>query len=159
MNITYLLLGGNLGDPGQNLARARELIHERVGKLLQESSLYRTAAWGKTDQPDFLNQVVAVETELDPHRLLHELLAIEAEMGRKRTTLNAPRIIDLDILYYNDEKFHTEGLTIPHPFISRRRFVLVPLNELAPFFTDPSTRLTVAEMLDQCPDTLDVKRI
>ena len=159
MNICYLLLGSNLEDPGRQLSIARKKLRQQAGKILRKSSLYQTAAWGKTDQPDFLNQVVEMETQLSPRGLLETLLAIEAEMGRLRTTLNAPRIIDIDILYYNNIVLHEDGLSIPHRSISERRFVLVPLTELEPGMVHPVSGLTNAEMLARCPDPLDVKRI
>ena len=97
----YLLLGSNIGASEQHLRKAVQLIEKKIGAVLRSSSLYRTAAWGKTDQPDFINQVIICETSLEPSASMHRILAIEEEMGRVRTQKNAPRIIDIDILPYS----------------------------------------------------------
>lgn len=157
--MSYLLLGSNLEDPAEQLRIARKEIRSQAGKIIRKSALYQTAAWGNIQQPDFLNQVVEIETMLSARELLQQLLQIEAGMGRIRTVKNAPRVIDLDILYFNNEVIQEEGLTIPHKFIAGRRFVLVPLEEIAPGFQHPVTALTTTEMLARCPDPLDVKRI
>ncbi|MEO7523317.1 MAG: 2-amino-4-hydroxy-6-hydroxymethyldihydropteridine diphosphokinase [Ferruginibacter sp.] len=159
MNKTYLLLGSNLGNSRHQLTTARNHIQKYVGTILKQSALYNTAAWGLRDQPDFINQVVVVETSLAALGCLHEILAIEKKMGRIRTLKNAPRVIDIDILFFNRLIMHTQMLTIPHPFIQERRFVLVPLNELSPRFIHPVFNKTVSWLLKQCPDELDVKKI
>jgi 2-amino-4-hydroxy-6-hydroxymethyldihydropteridine diphosphokinase len=159
MNKTYLLTGGNEGDRYLNLQQARANIELICGQLLLISSLYETAAWGKTDQPDFLNQVLLVNTVLSPRSLLDAIFSIEEKGGRKRTVKNAPRTIDIDILFYNRLVLEESGLTIPHPRIAERRFVLEPLNEISPEFVHPVFGKTIHELLLECNDELAVKKI
>jgi len=125
---------------------------------LQHSSLYETAAWGLEDQPDFLNQVLLVETAQKPRELLETLLDIEQELGRIRQQKNGPRTIDLDILLYNDDVIHEPGLQIPHPRMASRRFVLAPLAEIAGELIHPITSKTIRQMLDECTDPLPVNK-
>lgn len=155
----YLLLGSNLGNSVATMALAKKRIAEKLGPVRRMSSLYQTAAWGKTDQPDFINQVIIIDTQLPASRCMQIILDIEKDMGRVRSEKNAARVIDIDILYYDKSVISMPGLEIPHPRISLRRFVLVPLNELSPRFTDPVTGQSVHEMLLNCPDKLDVKKI
>jgi 2-amino-4-hydroxy-6-hydroxymethyldihydropteridine diphosphokinase len=114
---------------------------------VRESPIYVTPPWGYTDQPDFLNQVIEVDTLLHPIPLLHKLKKIETEMGRETTFRNGPRIIDLDILFYGQEVYEGENLQIPHPRLQDRAFVLVPLNDIAPDFVHPVLNQSVHEML------------
>ena len=158
MNKTYLLLGSNMGNSQQQLTIAIKNITLQIGKVNRKSKLYATAAWGNTNQPDFLNQVVIVETKLDALQTIDIILSIEKQMGRVRTTKNAPRIIDIDILFFNKEIIDEKHLTIPHPQIENRRFVLIPLNELSPNFTHPISHKTIHLLLKDCADTLDVKK-
>ncbi|MDP4265109.1 MAG: 2-amino-4-hydroxy-6-hydroxymethyldihydropteridine diphosphokinase [Bacteroidota bacterium] len=159
MNIAYLLTGGNLGDREQNLADARQWIEAGCGKIIRASSLYETAAWGKTDQPDFLNQALKIETMLDANQLIRSVLETEKKMGRTRKEKYGSRIIDIDILLFNDEVYSGPFLTIPHPEIQNRRFVLVPLTEIAAGVLHPVLKKTIAQLLQDCPDTLPVKKI
>ena len=159
MNKTYLLLGSNMGNSRYQLAIAQKNIKKSIGKIIRQSNLYQTAAWGKTDQPDFINQVVVVETKLTAAETMNTILSIEKNMGRIRTSKNAPRIIDIDILFFNKDIIKTKMLTVPHPFIQERRFVLVPLNELSSRFIHPVVGKTVSQLLKDCPDKLDVKKI
>ena len=158
MNKTYLLLGSNMGNSQQQLSIAIKNITEQVGTVTRQSSLYTTAAWGNTSQPDFLNQVIVVSTELTALQTINIVLSIENKMGRVRTTKNAPRIIDIDILFFNKEIITQKILTVPHPEIENRRFVLIPLNELSPSFTHPINKKTIHQLLADCTDTLDVKK-
>jgi len=158
MNKVYLLTGGNTGNRTQNLARAKELIGKLVGSVQRASALYETAAWGNTDQANFLNQVLVVHTVLEAPALMQEVLQIEKKMGRARTVKNAPRNIDIDILFYNKEIYQQPELVIPHPQIQHRRFVLTPLNELSPGFVHPQLQKTVHQLLLACNDMLDVKK-
>ncbi len=153
----YLLTGGNVGDSLRTLQKANGLIHERVGPIIKSSSVYKTAAWGKTDQDDFLNQVLEVETSLSPEELMDTLLEIEMDLGRKRLEKYGPRIIDLDILFYNELVLESERLIIPHPQIQFRRFVLQPLKELEPELFHPVLKKSIGELLKDCPDLLEVK--
>ena len=113
MNRAYLLTGGNLGNREDNLAKARELINGQCGIIITASSLYETAAWGKTDQPAFLNQALAVDTLLTAPQLLRRILKLEKQMGRVRKEKYGPRIIDIDILLFNEEKHDYKFLTLP----------------------------------------------
>jgi 2-amino-4-hydroxy-6-hydroxymethyldihydropteridine diphosphokinase len=159
MNKAYLLTGGNEGDRYLNMQQARTNIEHICGQLLQVSSLYETAPWGKTDQADFLNQVLLVETKLNPRELLNAVFQIEAKGGRIRTIKNAPRTIDIDILFYNQLILEEPGLSIPHPRIAYRRFVLEPLNEISPGFEHPVLKKTIHQLLLECTDELAVKKI
>lgn len=159
MESVYLLLGSNLHDPKKQIALAEKKISRQIGKIERKSSLYQTAAWGLHDQPDFINRILICKTTLAPHEALSILLSIEKEMGRKRGQKNEPRIIDIDILLYGTTIINTDDLQIPHPRIPVRRFVLIPLNELSPDFRHPVLRKKISELLIECDDSLDVKRI
>jgi 2-amino-4-hydroxy-6-hydroxymethyldihydropteridine diphosphokinase len=159
MNISYLLIGGNEGDRRLHLATARAGITTAGGRILLASSLYETAAWGKTDQADFLNQALEVSTVQDAPQWLATLLAIEEKMGRRRLEKYGSRIIDIDILFFNNSIIRDERLTIPHPEIQYRRFALAPMEEIAPFYTHPVLNRTVRELLADCSDPLTVKKV
>jgi 2-amino-4-hydroxy-6-hydroxymethyldihydropteridine diphosphokinase len=159
MNISYLLIGGNQGDREAMLAEARTLISAAAGKIRKASSLYETAPWGKSDQGWFLNQALQVEMEADPVTLLKTLLQIEEKMGRKRAEKYGSRRIDIDILFFNDAILRRPELVIPHPEIANRRFVLEPLNEIAPDYLHPVLHRSVRELLVSCTDPLEVKKI
>jgi len=142
----FLALGTNLGDREANLSKAKDSLTPQV-TVRQESSIYVTPPWGYTDQPEFLNQVIEVQTALEPLPLLQTLKQIENEMGRVKTFRNGPRLIDLDILFYGERIIDLEGLQIPHPRLHLRAFVLVPLNELAPDFIHPVLGESVSALL------------
>lgn len=156
MKAAYLLIGGNIGDRLGFMAAAKEKMKQKGIEVTKQSSIYETAAWGITDQPSFLNQVLEIATSLTPEKLLIELLSIEQELGRIRAEKNGARTIDIDILYFESQIIQTPGLSIPHERIPIRRFVLVPLKELIPNFIDPKTNKSIVEMLNDCPDTLEV---
>ena len=158
MNTAYLLTGGNMGDREKNLAAARELIHKNCGPIMLTSSVYETAAWGKTDQPSFLNQALLIHTSLDADRLMQCILELEEKMGRVREKKFGPRIIDIDILLFNQDIISTAIVKIPHPELQNRRFVLTPLVEIAPSMIHPALKKTIKELLNECPDTLPVKK-
>ena len=158
MNTVYLLLGSNMGDSEQMLTVAINMIEKNIGKLTKSSSIYRTAAWGNEDQPDFLNQIIIISSSLSSSNILKEMFGIEKEMGRVRTTKNAARVIDIDMLFFNDEIIQTETLTVPHPQIQNRRFVLVPLAEISPDFQHPLLKKSSLELLSICSDKLNVQK-
>ena len=159
MNSAYLITGGNIGNRQEELNYAARLIQERCGTIIDRSSLYETAAWGKTDQESFLNQALVLETTLNARDLLNEILYIENLMGRDRVEKYGPRIIDIDIIFFNHQVIRENGLIIPHPEMAKRRFVLEPLNQVIPAYIHPIYYKTVSELLDQCDDSLPVKKI
>jgi 2-amino-4-hydroxy-6-hydroxymethyldihydropteridine diphosphokinase len=159
MNKLYLLLGSNMGNSRQKLLQAQNHIAKKIGTIMRHSALYQTAAWGKTNQPDFLNQVIVVETSLTAAATMQAILSIEHKMGRIRTQKNSPRIIDIDILFFNKAIIDEPGLTIPHPQLQGRRFVLIPLNELSANFIHPVYKKTIHHLLRVCTDKLAVKKI
>ena len=159
MNTVYFLLGSNLGNSKEQLLLAIENIEKYIGPIIKLSSLYSTAAWGNNKQPDFLNQVIIVQTLLAPQIVLNEILAIEEKMGRVRTVKNAARIIDIDILFFNSEIIKVKDLIIPHPEIQNRRFVLIPLVEIADLILHPILKKNAQELLNICTDNLNVQKI
>ncbi len=133
MTLAYVALGSNLGDSRQQVLDAMQLLGDLPGtRLLRRSALYRTPPWGVLDQPYFVNAAVALDTRLSPRQLLHELLAIERGAGRVRGERNGPRTLDLDLLHVDGEHFEDTRLTLPHPRMHQRAFVLLPLNDVAP---------------------------
>jgi 2-amino-4-hydroxy-6-hydroxymethyldihydropteridine diphosphokinase len=158
MNRSYLLIGGNEGDRIAQLATARAHISAAAGILKQTSALYETAPWGKSDQPWFLNQALELETAQDASSLLGLLLGIEEKMGRRRSEKYGARLIDIDILFFNDTIIREPGLVIPHPEMASRRFVLAPLEEIASGHIHPVLGRSVRELLLACTDPLEVKR-
>ena len=155
----YLLLGSNLGNKENNLGTARNHISSSVGTIIKISSIYNSEAWGFTDQPAFLNQVLQVETSLNPQQLLREILNIEILMSRIRTNKWRERTIDIDILYYEDLVINDEALTIPHQEIPNRRFTLIPLCEIAPKEIHPILNISNSDILEKTADVLGVEKI
>lgn len=150
----YLLLGTNLGDRRAHLHRACALIETRCGVLKDCSQVWRTAAWGIENQPDFLNLAVALETTLPADALLKALLAIELEIGRVRRIKWASRLIDIDILLYGDHIIDRPHLKVPHPFMTQRNFALGPLSDLAGTLCHPLCGRTIDQLYRDCPDPL-----
>lgn len=159
MNIAYLGLGSNLGDRKTYLEEASALITEQAGKILLSSSVYETAAWGSGDQPDYLNQVIQIQTELFPLTLLKSILSIEKALGRERKQKWGNRTIDIDLLFYQDYYFQTPQLILPHPWLHERKFVLTPLAEIAPGLIHPAGNKTISELLHICSDQNEVSKI
>lgn len=147
MALVYLSIGSNLDKREENCLMAIDLLEERGIIVMAKSSLYETEPWGVKDQPYFINMAVAVETDLSPDELLRVVKEIEKDMGRTETYKWGPRIIDIDILLYNDLVYETSNLKIPHPFMHERDFVLRPLSEIAPDKVHPVLKRTIRELL------------
>lgn len=154
----YLSIGSNLGERQDNLANAIKQIEANCGNIIKASAIYETAAWGNTEQPSFLNQCLVVKTDLSAKKLIKQLLHIERLMGRERKEKMGPRLIDLDIILMDEEVVFSEFLTLPHPHLQDRKFVLLPLAEIAPKAYHPIFNKTVEQLLIECSDVLDVKK-
>lgn len=159
MNRAYLLTGSNLHHPRMQVALAAQRIEKYCGKIIASSSLYGSSAWGITNQPDFINQALCIETNFFAKKLLQEILAIEKEMGRIRLYKMGPRMIDIDILLFNDDVINEPGLTVPHPLLPQRRFALEPLAEIAPAIEHPVLKKDIQTILMECVDSLNVYKI
>lgn len=156
MNTAYLLIGGNTGERLQNLTTACNNIEEQIGRIVKQSAVYETAAWGSASPNAFLNQVIQVQTSYRPKEILNIALGIEKQMGRKRLIKNEDRIIDIDILFINDDIILGKGLRVPHPLLQDRKFTLIPLAEIAPNYVHPIFEKTITTLLAECTDTLNV---
>ncbi len=159
MNKAVISTGSNMGNRSENLILAQKLIGQFAGTIIQESKIYETSAWGATNQESFYNQVLVLETELNASDLMSKFLEIEAYMGRTRIKKWEPRIMDIDILFFNDEVIQTPDLSIPHPLSQERRFVLVPLSELIPDFVHPVFNKTMNQLLEECSDAGNVTEV
>jgi len=159
MSLVYLLLGANLGDRFAQMSKAFTEIEEQIAPITKYSSLYQTEAWGKEEEPPYLNQVVCLETNLTPNELLKEINKIEDKLGRTRKIKWESRLIDIDILFYDDAIIDEPDLSIPHPYLNQRKFTLVPLVEIAPELRHPVLKKSIQALLAELNDPLDVKRI
>ncbi|MGF7082937.1 2-amino-4-hydroxy-6-hydroxymethyldihydropteridine diphosphokinase [Mucilaginibacter sp. UYCu711] len=159
MNNVFLLLGSNLGDRKLFLQQAILHIAYDIAPTQKISSVYETQSWGKTDEPDYLNMVVELKTELSAQAILTKILAIEQVMGRVREEKWGSRIIDIDILYYNDAIINEPGLHVPHPQLHNRRFTLEPLAEIAPDFIHPVLKKNNLWLKNELKDSLIVKKL
>ncbi len=155
----YLSLGSNKGDSFQILTQAIADIGENCGEVNAVSKMYRTAAWGMEEQPDFFNMVVGISTLQDPLSLLKAIQVIEHQHQRTRTTKWGQRTLDIDILYYDNLVLNMPELLIPHPYLHERGFVLVPLANVAPHFVHPILEMTTLQLLDKCEDKLAVVEV
>jgi 2-amino-4-hydroxy-6-hydroxymethyldihydropteridine diphosphokinase len=158
MSVAFIAIGSNLGKRIENCIRAVEAISD-FAKITALSSIYETEPVDNEDQPDFINCVLEIETSLSPFDLLIFLQGIENALGRERIEKRGPRVIDLDIIFYNDLMIETEDLTIPHPRAHLRRFVLEPLCEIAPGFIHPSLKVSVCELLNNLRDMKRVVKV
>ncbi len=149
MPVVYLGIGSNIGDREDNCLKAISLLEENGLKITKRSSLHETEPWGVKNQPQFVNMAVEAETDLSPRELLVILKKIENAMGRLPEKKWGPRIIDIDILMYDDLKINEADLTVPHPLMHERAFVLVPLSEIAPEKVHPALHKTISELLNQ----------
>lgn len=147
-----------MGDRPKNLREAARLLRERAGAITAESAMYETAPWGDVQQPDYLNQALVLETPLSAVQLLEETMQAEREIGRIRRLKWDSRVIDIDIIFFNNEVITLPHLKVPHPQMQYRRFVLAPLQEVVPDWTHPILQLTVEQLLEACPDPLPVHK-
>ena len=159
MNKAFLLIGGNMGDRIKLLHEAKLKIEARCGTIRTASSVYETAAWGIEDQAPFLNQALQLSTALAAYPLLHSLLAIEQSLGRKREKKFGPRLIDIDILLFNNEIINTEELVVPHPELANRRFALQCLAQIGGSQIHPVLHKSMLQLLEECTDPLEVHKI
>lgn len=156
----YLCIGGNLGEREANLEEALEFIDFNFGDVVGVSSIYESEPWGMSDVPNFLNQVVHIESELNDKELLMEIADLEEFFGRERSSQGyVSREMDIDVLFIDGEIISTEALQVPHPRISERRFVLEPMAEIAPDFIHPELKQSVAGLLKACSDKGKVTRL
>jgi 2-amino-4-hydroxy-6-hydroxymethyldihydropteridine diphosphokinase len=158
MNIVYLLLGSNLNNRLESLNEAKQAIASTLGKIAHQSSVYESEPWGFDAENRFLNQVIRIETPFNPNQVLDEILKIETQLGRirKPAGVYSSRVIDIDILFYNDEIIAAGNLIIPHPRIQDRMFTLMPLSEMNQHMIHPSLNKSIKELIDECSDNLHV---
>lgn len=153
LQTVYLLLGSNLGNREEILIKAIKLIDEKIGVIISQSKNYETKAWGKTDQPDFLNIAIGITTNMMPLEILEQNQAIEEQLGRVRIEKWGARLIDIDIIFYEQEIINIENrLHIPHPLVQERVFALAPLAEIAPDFIHPVLQKTISTLLQEIQD-------
>lgn len=159
MHSVFLLLGSNLGDRHLFLAQAIQHIENDIAPVIKTSSVYETQSWGKTDAPDYLNQVVMLQTGLPAQTILQKILSIENILGRRREEKWGSRTIDIDILFYGDAIIDEPGLHVPHPELHNRRFTLDPLAEIAPGMIHPVLKKNILLLKKELKDNLIVKKL
>ena len=157
-NKIYLLLGSNVGDKQANISKAAARLSERVGTVINASAYYVSEPWGVKDQDEFLNQALELDTDLDVRTLMSICKEIEQELEREHIEKWGPRTIDIDIIFYNRDVVHEEGLKVPHPAMSVRKFVLEPLVEINKDFIHPILNYSLAELLEECSDQCKVSK-
>jgi len=155
-HLLILSLGGNLGDVRMTLATCRTLLAEQIGPIDLASRIYQSEPWGVADQPDYLNQILLLLTDKSPSEVLQTTREIENQLGRQRKVRWGPRVIDIDLLFYDDLELETEDLVLPHPRIHERNFILVPLMEIAPDWIHPGFQVSIEELYIRCQDFNDV---
>lgn len=158
MNKAVLLLGSNMGERHTNIKNASISIEHELGKIVQSSSVYETEPWGNTQQQHFLNQVIIISSDLTSEELMKKIISIEEKSGRIRKIKWEPRIVDIDVLFFNSETISTKILTVPHPGLHLRKFALIPLVELIPEFIHPILKKSMTELLHHLKDPLEVKK-
>lgn len=159
MHDVYLLLGSSLGDRELLLEKARELITIEIGSIIKSSAIYETASWGNATDPNFLNQVLIIKASKGAREILEGVLGIENVLGRERKEKWGARVIDIDILFYDNETIKEPDLIIPHPLLHERRFTLTPLVEIAPELIHPIFKKTIRYLYDTLTDKLSVEKI
>lgn len=159
MNGIYIIIGGNLGDRLALIKDCKHKIENEIGIISRSSSIYESESWGETDNPTYLNQVLYVESIFSAKEVLEKALEIEKKLGRTRDKKWESRLIDIDILFFNDEIIDKKDLQIPHPHLQNRKFVLVPLNDIASEFVHPILKKSMKELLVECKDNLKVTKI
>jgi 2-amino-4-hydroxy-6-hydroxymethyldihydropteridine diphosphokinase len=155
----FLLLGSNLGDRHLFINQAVELIEKDIAPVVKTSSVYETQSWGKTDAPDYLNKVIALQTSLPAQTILEKVLNIENILGRRREEKWGSRTIDIDILFYGSAIINEPGLCVPHPQLHKRRFTLEPMAEIAPEFIHPLLNKSILQIKNELKDDLIVKKL
>jgi len=156
MNTVYIQLGSNIGERESFISKSMEQIEENIGEIITESSVFETIPWGNENQNNFLNSVIKIKTPFDSFEVLQKSQEIENNLGRERVDKWGERTIDIDILFYNNEIINTTKLNIPHPFIQKRKFVLVPLSEIAPNYIHPTLKKSISTLLSECKDNQKV---
>ena len=160
MHQVFLSIGGNLGNKRANFDKVYTHIQNELGCIILRSSVYETPPWGFDSEDSFWNQVLCIETLLNPSEILEKIKNIDAAFGRKRISEGySSREMDVDILYFEDKIIETENLTIPHPLLHKRLFVVVPLAEIVPDWVHPVLKLTSVEMLNNCEDKSEIKKV
>ena len=152
MNKVFFQLGSNLGNREQLLMEAISLISKEIGEVIISSPIYESSPWRVDGQDNYLNQVIHIKTKFSSTEILTKALDIEARLGRLRVEKWGERLIDIDIIFFNDEIIETSDLCIPHKHMHERNFVLVPLNDIAPFFIHPKYNKTVSQLLNESKD-------
>ncbi len=156
MHSYYLHLGSNQGDRNEFLQKALQLISEKIGTINLKSNIYETEPWGMKEQENFLNMAIEVKSTKSPEDVIQSIKSIESALGSAKSAKWGPRSIDIDVLYCDDLIIKSSEITIPHPHIQDRNFVLIPLLEIAGDFTDPVHKMTIDELYDLCKDTGEV---
>jgi 2-amino-4-hydroxy-6-hydroxymethyldihydropteridine diphosphokinase len=156
MHTYYLHLGSNQGEKKDFLQKALEMISTKIGEISLKSSIYETEPWGMKEQDNFLNMAIEVKSTKSPEDVIQSIKSIESVLGTAKEVKWGPRSIDIDVLYCDDQIMNSSEITIPHPHIQDRNFVLIPLMEIAGDFTDPVHKMTIDELYDICKDTGEV---